>query len=347
MDAKQKEEEAFLRTQSFDTRCVQSGSAPNSAIGSIVTPIDLSTLFEKTDTRLPGNGKPFLYTRLGNPTRLALETQISSIFQLNHCTVTNNISAAYYSFSLNYNCQTDGILVISQREPFKEMIKKIFAEGPQSFGNFALMDNAPTEIDKSVKLVILELVQTKDMTVISDEQVKALNAMCKAQGAHLIVDISTGYQMIKRHEFSDEFDYMVADLSYFAGIQGNAGAAILANDQAVFAKVQGVVNFIGNGLQPMDCFMTQRGLKTLGLRLDHQLKASEALTQKLRDKGLDATSVAGILKIANEEKNEEALVRFKRGPKQSSNVTHLENQLVFLGIEEVDDLFEELLKVYI
>ena len=40
----------------------------------IVVPIDLSTLFEKTDTRLPGNGKPYLYTRLGNPTRSALET---------------------------------------------------------------------------------------------------------------------------------------------------------------------------------------------------------------------------------------------------------------------------------
>jgi len=88
---------------------VQSGSAPDERIGcklkhtkaiAVAVPIDLSTLFEKTDTRLPGNGKPFLYTRLGNPTRAALETQLAAIHDTEHAVVANNINAAYYALSL-------------------------------------------------------------------------------------------------------------------------------------------------------------------------------------------------------------------------------------------------------
>jgi hypothetical protein len=39
----------------------------------VVPPIDLSTLYQKTDTRLPGNGKPYLYSRLGHVNRTAVE----------------------------------------------------------------------------------------------------------------------------------------------------------------------------------------------------------------------------------------------------------------------------------
>jgi cystathionine beta-lyase/cystathionine gamma-synthase len=65
----------------------------------LVTPIDLSTAFDKTD---PGNGKgkPYLYTRLGNPNRNALETQISSINKTLFTVACNNVYASYFIISL-------------------------------------------------------------------------------------------------------------------------------------------------------------------------------------------------------------------------------------------------------
>ena len=102
-----------LVSRSLSTRCVQSGSVPDERVGSIVVPIDLSTLFEKTDTRLPGNGKPFLYTRLGNPTRSALEMQLASIAQTEYACTANNIRAAYYAMGLLYQNEKDQIGVVS------------------------------------------------------------------------------------------------------------------------------------------------------------------------------------------------------------------------------------------
>ena len=124
--------------RSFDTRCVQAGSVPDSRVGcklkikllinlAIAVPIDLSTLFEKTDTRLPGNGKLYLYTRLGNPTRTALETQLAAIHLTKHALAANSITAAYYALSLLFHNETDEVLTLVNRTVFD------FADGPQPF----------------------------------------------------------------------------------------------------------------------------------------------------------------------------------------------------------------------
>jgi cystathionine beta-lyase/cystathionine gamma-synthase len=101
----------------------------------IVVPIDLSTLFEKTDTRLPGNGKPYLYTRLGNPTRSALETQLASIFLTEHAVTANNIQSAYYALGLLIRNEVDEICLISSSKEsiVGDLVRQVYGEGPQSF----------------------------------------------------------------------------------------------------------------------------------------------------------------------------------------------------------------------
>lgn len=199
-----------------------------------MTPVDFSTLFEKTDTRLPSSGKPFLYTRLGNPTRLAVETQISSIFGLQHCVVTTNSTSAYYSLSLNYSCQSDGVVVVSQRQAFKSNIRKIFGSGPQAFDKVEYEEEIPHEVRDGVKLVIVEMVLPKSGRVITNEELIELCRLCRAKEAQLVVDFTTAYHLLKTHKFEENFDYIIADLSYFAGIECNQGAAILSHNQPVF-----------------------------------------------------------------------------------------------------------------
>ncbi len=53
-----------------------------------------------------------------------------------------------------------------------------------------------------------------------------------------------------------------------AGIQGYSGAVILSNLQSEHSKAKGIIDFIGNNLQPMNSYMLMRGLKTLALRAE-------------------------------------------------------------------------------
>ena len=62
----------------FSTRAIHVGQDPDPITGAVVTPISLSTTFAQDGV---GNHKGFEYSRSGNPTRAAMETQIASLEQ--------------------------------------------------------------------------------------------------------------------------------------------------------------------------------------------------------------------------------------------------------------------------
>ena len=60
----------------FATRAIHAGQDPDPTTGAVVTPISLSTTFAQDGV---GEHKGFEYSRSGNPTRSALETQVASL----------------------------------------------------------------------------------------------------------------------------------------------------------------------------------------------------------------------------------------------------------------------------
>ncbi len=65
----------------FSTRAIHAGQDPEPTTGAVVTPISLSTTFAQDGV---GNHKGYEYSRSGNPTRTAVETQIASLEQALH-----------------------------------------------------------------------------------------------------------------------------------------------------------------------------------------------------------------------------------------------------------------------
>ncbi|MDG1784868.1 MAG: PLP-dependent transferase, partial [Ilumatobacter sp.] len=65
----------------FSTRAIHAGQEPDPTTGAVVVPISLSTTFAQDGV---GNHKGYEYSRSGNPTRTAVETQIASLEQARH-----------------------------------------------------------------------------------------------------------------------------------------------------------------------------------------------------------------------------------------------------------------------
>lgn len=106
----------------------------------------------------------------------------------------------------------------------------------------------------------------------SVEELREIYQSCKGKGVTVLLDGSKAFPFLGKECLDGCYDYMVADLQYSAGIQGNAGAAILSRDQATHAKAKGLLDFIGNPMQPMECYLTMRGLKTLHIRAEQQVR---------------------------------------------------------------------------
>ena len=65
----------------FETRAIHAGQEPDPATGAVVTPISLSTTFAQSGV---GEHLGYEYSRSGNPTRTALETQVAALEGARH-----------------------------------------------------------------------------------------------------------------------------------------------------------------------------------------------------------------------------------------------------------------------
>ena len=65
----------------FETLAIHAGQEPDAASGAVVPPISLSTTFAQSEV---GVHKGYEYSRSGNPTRTAMETQIASLEVARH-----------------------------------------------------------------------------------------------------------------------------------------------------------------------------------------------------------------------------------------------------------------------
>ena len=64
------------RAPGFETRAIHTGQDPDSATGSVVPPVHLSTTYRQSAV---GRHQGFEYSRSGNPTRRSLESQLASL----------------------------------------------------------------------------------------------------------------------------------------------------------------------------------------------------------------------------------------------------------------------------
>ena len=65
----------------FETAAVHAGQAPDPVTGAVVTPISLSTTFQQEQV---GKHRGYEYSRSGNPTRTAYETQVAALERAAH-----------------------------------------------------------------------------------------------------------------------------------------------------------------------------------------------------------------------------------------------------------------------
>eukprot|EP00347_Sterkiella_histriomuscorum_P023167 403335696 len=352
MDEYQKEQEAHLKTLKFETRCVQSGFVKDDRNGSVCVPIDLSTLWNKKDTRLPNSGINYLYSRLGHPTRNALEHQLESIMQVKEVLTTNSIQSAYFTLSLLLNPQKDEIIVLGHREKQINMIKKIFQV--QNLTNILhIVDSADqviSHINNNTKIIVAEAPENHNYEDLY-QQIKE-----KQSNDNQIIfglDVSTRYSRFRDDADNkfQKFDFLVADLQYFMGMDELKMGAFAFNQETLYEKLKLIVNGSGCVCQPMPGYLVSRGLKTLALRIDQQLESSQQLFDKFNSEQFKMIREDQILVIDGIGKSVVDQVQFDTIKKEltNSNYTHIEAEdqriLIHIGIEDVEELEQDFQKL--
>jgi len=248
----------------FATRAIHVGQEPDPVTGATVPPIHPSSTFTQTS---PGKHKGYEYSRSGNPTREGLERCLASLEGGSKCACFASGSAATAAVLATLS---PGDKVLAYSDVYGgtfRLLKRVF----EGFGLVPVFtdDVAPAAfadlVDDRTKLVWLEsptnpLLRCLDIAVIAE--------LSHAGGAKLVVD-NTFATPVLQLPLALGADYVVhSTTKYIGGHSDVIGGAVIVKDEALMERIAFLQNAMGGVPGPLDCYLQQRGLKTLAIRME-------------------------------------------------------------------------------
>jgi len=231
-----------------------------------------STPIYQTATFKGLNGE-YDYTRSGNPTRTALETQLARLYA---CSRTFAVSTGMTALDVILRLVAPGDTVVAGDDIYGGTDRLLTYMKTNLGVDVQHIDMAsPQALQKTlhpgnrVKMVLVES-PTNPLLKIADIQGISDMVHAGSPDALVVVDNTMMSPYLQRPL------NLGADIVYDSGTKYLSGhhdlmAGIIAVEREDVGKRVGfLVNSVGSGLAPFDSFLLLRGLKTLSIRLDRQ-----------------------------------------------------------------------------
>lgn len=264
------------------TQAVQIGLEWDSRTGSVAIPIYQTATF-----RHPGLGQStgFDYTRSGNPTRQALEDGIARLDGGVRGFAYATGMAAITSLLMLFRSGDHIVVTEDLYGGTCRLFDKVFNQFGLSFSYLDTTDLAAVEaaIRPETRALFIETL-TNPLLKFAD--LPALAELSRRRGLLLIADNTflTPY-LLRPLELGADITVYSAT-KYLAGHNDTLGGLVATNNQELAERIYFYQNSVGAVLAPQDSWLTIRGMKTLGIRLDRQqenaLKIATWLEQQAR-----------------------------------------------------------------
>ncbi len=261
----------------FDTRAIHAGQANDATTGAITTPIYQTSTFRQSE---PGVYNGFCYARTGHPTRAALEENLAALEGARHGLAFSSGMAAIHAV---LSLLKAGDHVVSTQDLYGgawRIFTKVFAR----FGvEFAFVDTTfPENVERAIrpetKLLWLE---TPSNPLLHVTDIATCAAIARARRVTTVVD-NTFATPVLQQPLALGADVVVhSTTKYINGHSDTIGGAVITNDPSLFDELKFLQNAIGAVPGPQDCYLIQRGIKTLGLRMERHCSNAEIIARYL------------------------------------------------------------------
>ncbi|MCL4328367.1 MAG: aminotransferase class I/II-fold pyridoxal phosphate-dependent enzyme [Candidatus Thermoplasmatota archaeon] len=255
----------------FNTRVVQSGELKDPRFGNVTTPIFENSTFESPNVNRDAyiddtTGKPFLYTRWGNPTIQALEEKYSSAEGSERGLAFSSGMGAINAAVLSFAKKGDRILSLN------ELYGQTFSLFAHTFPEFGIgvdflhlneMNGGEYSLS-GYKMLYTESVVNPTMGVSDLEEI---GKKCAEEGVPLLVDATFATPYNQRPLEMGASVVVHSASKYISGhtdvIMGMVGCM-----KDNYGAISTMRKTLGSNADPLQAFLAMRGLKTLGLRME-------------------------------------------------------------------------------
>ncbi|PBC32135.1 putative cystathionine gamma-lyase 2 isoform X1 [Apis cerana] len=255
--------------QGFSTKAIHAGQDPlqwNDC--SVIPPITLSTTFQQDG---PGQPRTFIYGRSGNPTRNVLQTCLAALEDGKHGFVfSSGLGATTVLISLlnagDHIISGDDIYGGTNRF-FKNCLKNISV----TFVDMIDINNIITNIQPNTKMIWLETPTNPLLKVIDIEAVT--RAVKQINSEILVIVDNTFLTCYYQKPLKLGADIVIYSLTkYMNGHSDVIMGAAITNREDIANRLRFLQNAMGVVSSPLDCFLVNRSLKTLELRMQQHMK---------------------------------------------------------------------------
>ena len=262
----------------FATRAIHVGQEAEPVSGATVPPIHLTSTFTQVS---PGKHKGFEYARSGNPTRLGLERALASLEggAAAACFASGSAATACVFATLS-----PGDKVLAYSDVYGgtfRLLKRVF----EGFGLVPVFTDDPSVqsfsklADAKTKLIWIE---SPTNPLLRCLDISGIARVAHGVGAKLAVDNTFATPALQL-PIAMGADYVVhSTTKYIGGHSDVIGGAVIVKDAALMERIAFLQNALGGVPGPMDCYLQQRGIKTLALRMERHCANAMALAKDLQ-----------------------------------------------------------------
>ena len=263
----------------FNTKVIHAGIHPDPATGAIMTPIYQTSTYVQEEI---GLHKGFEYSRTGNPTRAALESNLAAL-------ESGKYGACFGSGLAAIDCVikmlNPGDEVISTNDLYGgsyRIFKTIFEKYGIHFHFVDMVDvqNISNKINDKTKLIWIETPTNPMMNIID---VKSIVEIAKNSGIKVAVDNTFATPYLQRPLELGADIVMHSVTKYLGGHSDVVMGALVTNDESIAEEMYRIQNSSGAVCGPMDSFLVLRGIKTLHLRVQRHCENGEKVARFLQN----------------------------------------------------------------
>ena len=261
---------------SKNTQCVHSGSIDDHLTGGLNSPIFTSSSFRYVDAA------ENVYPRYFNtPNQKAISEKLSALENTESGMLFSSGMAAIST--VVFALASAGDHVVMQRDIYGGTHHFATAEFERFGIEFAFVGSDVQDIEKSVqKNTRLIYIETPSNPLLRITDIAAVAELAKSRGVHTAID-NTFASPINQNPHDLGIDIIIhSGTKYLGGHSDICCGAVLTRAAIMDRIMASAVNF-GGSLNAVTCYLLERSLKTLGIRVETQSRNSLTLARYLQE----------------------------------------------------------------
>jgi cystathionine gamma-lyase/cystathionine beta-lyase/cystathionine gamma-lyase/homocysteine desulfhydrase len=264
------------RTQAFATRAIHSGQEPDPLTGAVTVPIYPTSTYVQQGI---GEHKGYEYSRVSNPTRDRLETNLAA---LEGGAAAKVFASGMAAINAIFSMLKSGDHVVCGHDLYggvPRLCNQVLSGFGLKFSYVNTTDPANVEraLRKNTRMVYIE---TPTNPLMSVTDIKAVSRICRGK-VDLVVD-NTFMSPYFQQPLALGADMVVHSTTKFLnGHSDGLGGVVVCAKKEPADKLAFLQKAAGAILSPFECWLILRGVKTLAVRMDQHDRNGRAVADFL------------------------------------------------------------------